>query len=93
MLYIRELLFDDWNEDHIAQHGITPEEVEQACLANPLVSKVREQRLRAIGQTEAGRYLAIILAHRGRGIYYPITARDATVAERKLYFRQKGQRR
>jgi len=22
MLYVRELLFDDWNEDHIAQHSV-----------------------------------------------------------------------
>jgi len=25
MLYVRELLFDQWNEDHIAQHSVIPE--------------------------------------------------------------------
>jgi uncharacterized DUF497 family protein len=93
MLYVREILFDDWNEDHIAQHHVIPEEVEEVCLDDPFVSKTRKGRLRVIGQTNAGRYLAIILAPRGRGMYYPITARDATIAERRLYRRQKGQRR
>jgi hypothetical protein len=90
MLYVQELLFDDWNEDHIAQHSVIPEEVEEVCLGAPFVSRTRQRRLRIIGQTEAGRYLTVILAPRGRGVYYPITARDATTAERRLYQRQKG---
>jgi len=89
MLYVQELLFDDWNEDHVAQHSVIPEEVEEVCLGAPFVSKTRGGRLRVIGQTEAGRYLTIILVPRGGGVYYPITARDATKAERRLYRRQK----
>ncbi len=89
MLYVNEVLFDEWNEEHIAHHHVAPEEVEEVCLANPFVSKTREGRLRVIGQTEAGRYLTVILVHRGRGSYYPISARDATDAERRLYARQK----
>ena len=30
-LTISELLWDDWNEAHIARHHITPEEVEEIC--------------------------------------------------------------
>jgi len=93
MLYVQELLFDDWNEDHIAQHSVIPEEVEEVCLGDPFVSRTRERRLRVIGQTEVGRYLTVILALRGRGVYYPITARDATAAERRLYHRRKGRGR
>lgn len=89
MLRIRELLFDEWNEEHIARHGVLPEEVEQVCLSRPFVSKARDLRLRIIGQTAGGRYLTIILAIRSHGIYYPITAREATPAERKLCHRQK----
>ncbi len=93
MLYVQELLFDDWNEDHIARHSVIPEEVEEVCQGDLFVSRTRERRLRVIGQTEAGRYLTVILAPRGRGVYYPITARDATAAERRLYHRQKGRGR
>lgn len=88
MLRIHELLFDEWNEEHIAQHGVVPEEVEEVCWRRPYVSKTRQERLRVIGQTEAGRYLVVILASRGKGSYYPITARDATQAERRLFNKQ-----
>ena len=89
MLRIRELLFDEWNEEHIARHGIVPEEVEEVCGKRPFVSKTRQQRLRVIGQTEDGRYLTIILASRGQGVFYPITARDATQSERRLFRRKR----
>jgi len=93
MLYIHELLFDEWNEDHIVRHQIIPEEVEEICLSDPFVSKTRQSRLRVIGQTDAGRYLTVILAPQGQGVYYPVTARDATHAERRLYLKKKGRRR
>ena len=89
MLRIRVLLFDEWNEEHIARHGIVPEEVEEVCGKRPFVSKTRQQRLRVIGQTEDGRYLTIILASRGQGVFYPITARDATQSERRLFRRKR----
>lgn len=89
MLRINGLLFDDWNEEHIACHYIEPEEVEEVCLARPYVSKTHEGKLRVIGQTDDGRYLTIILASRGQGFYYPITERDATDSERRLYQRKK----
>ena len=28
---IDELLWDDWNIEHIAGHGVEPDEVEEAC--------------------------------------------------------------
>jgi len=31
MLFIRALLWDDWNEEHIARHGVEREEVEEVC--------------------------------------------------------------
>lgn len=89
MLYIYELIFDEWNIDHIAAHGVIPQEVEEVCLSRPYVSKTRQDRLRVIGQTEGGRYLTVILARRGKGTYYPITARDTTISERQLYQRAK----
>jgi uncharacterized protein len=89
MLRIHELFFDEWNEAHIAQHGVIPEEVEEVCKNRSIVSRTRQERLRVIGQTEHGRYLTVILAPRGKGVYYPITARDATQAERRLYQRKK----
>jgi uncharacterized protein len=87
-LYIRDLIWDDWNEEHIARHGITLEEVEEVCFGDPLVLAAQGRDKRAFyGQTDAGRYLLVILGERGGGIYYPVTARDMTVAERRRYQR------
>jgi hypothetical protein len=93
MLYIEELIFDERNTEHIARHGVTPEEVEEVCYLAPHFSRARSRRgrrrYRAIGQTESGRYLTIFLEPLSKGVFYPITARDATASERRLYQRHK----
>jgi uncharacterized DUF497 family protein len=80
-----ELIVDPDREDHIARHGVTVEEVEEVVFGAPFIRQAREGRLRLIGQSDAGRYLVIFLAARGRGRYGLVTARDATDAERRLY--------
>jgi uncharacterized DUF497 family protein len=89
MRRIREWLFDEWNEEHIGQHGVIPEEVEEVCWQRPYVSKTRQERIRVIGQRDSGRYKVVILALKGRGSCYPITTRDATQAERHLFNKQR----
>ena len=89
MLPIRELVWNRRNIVHIARHRVIPEEVEEVCYANPFVTRAKFKRLRIIGQTETGRYLTIILEPKERGVYYPITARSATVRERERYRRWK----
>ena len=61
------------------------EEVEEVVFGTPFVRKTQQDRYRVIGQTEAGRYLTIFLAPRGRDMYGLVTARDATDAERHMY--------
>ncbi len=56
----------------------------------PFVRRTRQQRLRLIGQTAAGRYLTIFLGPRGGGVFGLITARDATDAERRVYQEHRG---
>ena len=56
--------WDDANIGHIAGHGITPEEAEEAILNRPvdLGSELRsgEERVAQIGETDAGRVLTVI---------------------------------
>ena len=92
MIYIRELLWNSWNIEHIAEHNVSPDEVEEVCYNNPFVTRARNKTIKIIGQTDAGRFLTIFLAPRGRGRYFVITARDATEAERRRYRREKGGR-
>ena len=76
------------------KHGVEPYEVEDLFYGRPLISKAGkgnvqgEHLYRALGQTEAGRYLTVIF------IYKPdqqkilvISARDMDRKERKRYGR------
>jgi uncharacterized DUF497 family protein len=88
---IRYLIWDDWNVGHIAEHGVAPEEVEEVCYSERCWNKRgRSERRYVLGQTEDGRYLSIILAPRGGGAFYTITARDMDRKERRLYSRWRG---
>jgi len=42
MIYIRELLWTDWNIEHIARHNVSPDEVEEVCYSNPFVARARK---------------------------------------------------
>jgi uncharacterized DUF497 family protein len=56
--------WDDANLQHIAEHDVKPEEAEQVILNRPvdLGSELRsgEERIAQIGETDAGRILAVI---------------------------------
>ena len=82
---IRELLWDDWNEEHISRHRVSPGEVEEVCFADPWVLRGRQGTRTVFGQTIGGRYLLVLLGNRGNGLFYPVTARDLTDTERKRY--------
>ncbi len=90
MLYVEDLIWDNRNLEHIAGHGVTKYEVEEVCYSEPYVRRARNKTLAIYGQTESGRYLLVILAHREKGVYYPITARDMTDSERRTFRRTKG---
>lgn len=85
MLRIRRLIFDEENTEHIAKHDVVPEDVEEACTTNPLVRRGKYGRLAVYGRSAAGRLLLIVLAPKGRGDYYVITARTMTAAESRHY--------
>ena len=77
----------EWDEDnieHIARHGVSPEEVEEACYNSPYILKGRRGSYLIYSQTGDGRYLLIVGRYKGRGIIRVITARDMTDAERRL---------
>ena len=80
---IERLLWDDWNEEHIARHGVDREEVTQMVRNQPTVTRARDGLYRAVGQTNGGRYLTAFLSPRREGTFYVVTARDATVTERR----------
>lgn len=84
-MLINKLIWDEWNIEHIAKHNVKPEEVEQVCTDKHLARRGRRGTYTIIGQTKGGRYLAMVLAPKGSGSFYPVTAREADFKERRLF--------
>ncbi len=81
-----------WPEErieHIAQHGITSEEVEEVCFGKSFVRRAKSEGENPVyyvlGQTEAGRYLFCVAIQFPDGNGYPVTARDMTAKEKRCY--------
>ncbi|MGZ3616823.1 MAG: hypothetical protein ACXWOL_08090 [Ktedonobacteraceae bacterium] len=84
---IYELVIEPGREEHIARHQVSVEEVEEVIFGVPFIRKAKLGRYHIIGQTEAGRYLTVFVAPRGRGVDGLVTARDSDDAERRAYLR------
>ncbi len=84
---VRKLLWDDWNIEHIWNHKVITDEVEQVCKSKCFITRSREGKYRVVGQTDNGRYLMIVGIFKENG-FYIITARDADKNEIKQYKRK-----
>ena len=86
---IDQLIWPDDRIEHIAGHGVTPEEVEQACFGKSLVRRAKSEGENPVyyvqGQTEAGRYLFCVVIGFPDGNGYPVTAREMTEKEKHRY--------
>ena len=86
---IQHLEWDENNIDHIARHGVDPDEVEEALVDKPLIRRGRQGRYLIYGQTTAGRYLFAVVKPLRSAWARVITARDMTDRERR-YYRRRG---
>jgi uncharacterized protein len=68
------LQWDEVNIEHIAEHGISPIEVEEVCFGSNYSKKEGNSRYLVRGQTADGKYLMIVIERMGGGIFRPITA-------------------
>jgi len=85
MLYIRHLIWDDWNVAHIARHKVFRDEVEEVWHGDYIVREGYKDRIMLIGPTNADRVLAVVLESEGNDVYYVVTARPADRKERRAY--------
>lgn len=87
MLRIESLEVDDHILEKMeAKHGVAFSEVEEACLSERRhVRKGREGLYKVFAQSEAGRYLLVVLVNLGGGNWRVVTAREMTDSERRLY--------
>ena len=86
MIFIRRLVWDSWNVAHIARHEVVLDEVEEVCHGQYVVLQTYNDRLLLIGSTLTGRMLTVILGLTDQSdVYYPVTARSASMKERRFY--------
>ncbi len=92
MLSIDSLEIDDHILDKIeSKHNIAFSEVEEACLSDKKhVRKSKEELYKIFGQTEAGRYILVVLIDQGGSRWKIVTAREMTDSERQLYRKSVG---
>ena len=88
-----EFEWDDANLEHIAEHDISPDEVEDVFYNKPLRinQEVTDDELRheIVGETNDARVLTVIWTER-RNKIRTVTAFDASLKDLKRYVRFKG---
>lgn len=88
---IEKILWDQETVDHISNHSISPEEVEEVLFnedESPIFMRGRGGRYLAYGKTNGGRLLLIVWASIYRKTKI-ITARHMTEKEKRFYRRRK----
>ena len=87
-----EFEWDAANRKHIARHDVTPDEVEEAIVIEPLEASVQqhesEERILCFGRTKAGRLLTILYTERS-GTIRVVSAYDMNKEQQQLYFEGK----
>jgi len=88
---VANVAFDDGNERELAGHHVSRGEVLEVFDNEPLWRRDPRDRAgnrQAIGRTNGGRLLTVVALSDGNtGVLRPITAWDASPAERTSYFR------
>ena len=79
--------WNEWNLEHIARHGVGPEEAEQAVNANP-AADAGGDRYKVWGPTENGRFLQVVFVLDPDDAICVIHARDLTDREKKNWRRR-----
>jgi uncharacterized protein len=86
---IREIIWPEERMDHIARHGITPNEFEEACFGESLVLRGKSEGENPVyyvlGETDQSRLLFCVVIQFPDGNGYPITARPMTDREKRRY--------
>ena len=84
---IERISWDQETVDHISNHSVSPEEVEQVLFSaaeSPLIMRGKEGRYLAYGKTDGGRLLLVVWVAKYRKTKI-ITARDMRKKEKQFY--------
>jgi len=90
LLRIDDLAWDEVNVEHIARHGVSPDEVEDVCYGFHFCRKEKGQRYILGGKTAGGKYLDIVVEKTGEFVFRPITAFEMSENYKASYRRRMG---
>lgn len=88
-MQIQAILWPQDRIDHIARHGVAPEDVEDVCFGKALVLRAKSEGANPVyyvlGQTRGARYLLCVIIRFPDQNGYPVTARPMTDKEKHRY--------
>jgi uncharacterized DUF497 family protein len=86
-----EFRWNDWNREHLATHGVEPEEAEAVIRAarRPFPRKVEDDKWLVWGRTRGGRFLQVIFVVDPENTVYVIHARPLNEQEKRRLRRTK----
>lgn len=79
------LIWNEWNIEHIARHGVSIEEAGEVCNGRFVVLLGYAERFVIVGKTLAERMLSLAIAPRYDERYYAVTARPSSRKGRREY--------
>ena len=84
-----EFRWNAWNVEHIAEHGVLPEEAEEIVQSarRPYPRREGDRTYRVRGRTFGGQWLQVIYIVDPSGTIYVIHARPLTESEKKQFRR------
>jgi len=83
--------WNEWNIEHVARHGVTPEAAEEVVQAatSPYPRRIADDKLLVVwGASQQGELLQVIFVLDGDGSIYVLHARPLTERERRRSRRQ-----
>jgi len=87
---IDDLQWDEKNAEHIARHGVSPEEVEDVCYGFHVSQKEKRNRYVLGGKTINGKYLDVIIEKISEYTFRPITAFEMSENYKSRFKRRLG---
>lgn len=86
---INQLIWDEWNLEHIKKHNVKKQEIENAIRDIKAHREGYSGRMILIGRS-GKRILSMITVKEKLNKYYIVTTRDADKKERKLIYDQEN---
>ena len=85
-IVVRQIIWDDWNIEHISQHNVIPDEVELSLTdEHAIFLRAKQGRIMILGRANKRLITTILNEQSVEGTFYVITARDMSKNERAFY--------